>query len=277
MPAPSGFVSWMGEALSTPEATGTGRPGRRRTACGFPAGHRPVASSGIGAPGCDAAAVGGAGVRAQLELERRCRTSTPRDTILLLQPERPAGRARVQRSAGEVLRVQICESGLQAGAGAVARRRSRRSLTASGALACSRVTVAGVGVVPGAFKAGTGELVAGCYVSVKARVTRQVAPPVTEGSGGYHYRPDRRPLPVEGYGYGILPQIEGEAHGVVAAVGRSIGTLPRFAGQADAAAGAAGSSTARLTVKAAALGNAVARGRGFRHDREIRGCRGRAA
>ena len=38
--------------------------------------------------------------------------------------------------------------------------------------------------------------------------------------GGAHY-PRRRPLPVYGVGYGILPQLWGEAHGVVGVAGKS--------------------------------------------------------
>ena len=33
--------------------------------------------------------------------------------------------------------------------------------------------------------------------------------------GGAYYRPPLRPAPVYGVGYGILPQLEGEAHGTV--------------------------------------------------------------
>jgi hypothetical protein len=50
--------------------------------------------------------------------------------------------------------------------------------------------------------------------------------------GGARYR-QRRPLPVYGIGHGILPQLEGEAHGVV---------------------GVAGQSAAQVLVRAAAIG-----------------------
>src|SRR5262245_36457468 len=39
--------------------------------------------------------------------------------------------------------------------------------------------------------------------------------------GGVYY-PRRKPFLVEGYGYGVLPQLEGEAFGVVGVVGSSI-------------------------------------------------------
>src|SRR5262245_15640231 len=48
--------------------------------------------------------------------------------------------------------------------------------------------------------------------------------PVT---GGGWVRPPR-PFPVEGYGFGVLPELEGEAHGVVAVVGAGLGELPRL-------------------------------------------------
>src|SRR4029453_4215823 len=41
-----------------------------------------------------------------------------------------------------------------------------------------------------------------------------VAIPIPIPISGGVFRP-RRPEPVEGYGYGILPRVEGEAHGVV--------------------------------------------------------------
>jgi hypothetical protein len=37
--------------------------------------------------------------------------------------------------------------------------------------------------------------------------------------GGARHYPPPRPLPVEGVGYGVLPQLEGEAHGTVGAAG----------------------------------------------------------
>ena len=37
-------------------------------------------------------------------------------------------------------------------------------------------------------------------------------------AGGAYY-PPRRPSPVIGYGYGVLPQLEGEGHGVVGRAG----------------------------------------------------------
>ena len=73
-------------------------------------------------------------------------------------------------------------------------------------------------------------------------------------SGGAYYRP-LRPFPVEGIGYGILPQLEGEAHGIVILAGAGVGALPGLVGTAAGAVGAAGRSTARLVLRAAASGN----------------------
>jgi hypothetical protein len=44
-------------------------------------------------------------------------------------------------------------------------------------------------------------------------------PAVEVAPGGAHY-PRRRPLPIVGVGYGILPQLWGEAHGVVGTVAK---------------------------------------------------------
>jgi hypothetical protein len=45
-------------------------------------------------------------------------------------------------------------------------------------------------------------------------------PAITYG-GGYYWRP----LPVVGVGYGVLPQLVGEAHGVVGVAGDGVGAL----------------------------------------------------
>lgn len=39
--------------------------------------------------------------------------------------------------------------------------------------------------------------------------------------GGGRYYPRLRPFPIEGVGYGILPELEGEAHGIVGVAGQS--------------------------------------------------------
>src|SRR6185436_5234382 len=72
-----------------------------------------------------------------------------------------------------------------------------------------------------------------------------VFPEIVAVPGGAHY-PRRRLLPVIGVGYGILPQLGGEAHGVVGAVGAGVGTLPGLVGEAAGSAGVAGRSTAQL-------------------------------
>jgi hypothetical protein len=70
---------------------------------------------------------------------------------------------------------------------------------------------------------------------------------VVVGGGGYH--PLERPLPVEGSGYGILPRLEGEAHGVV--VGVRVATPVRI----EPCPASAGIGAARLSIKAVAAGN----------------------
>lgn len=79
-----------------------------------------------------------------------------------------------------------------------------------------------------------------------------VQPPVISTGGGY-YRPPRRP-PIEGIGYGTLPELEGEAHGSVVAASIGAAMLRNLAGDAAGAVGVGGHSEARFTVKAAASG-----------------------
>lgn len=80
-----------------------------------------------------------------------------------------------------------------------------------------------------------------------------IAATVPVGGGGYYPRP--KPFPVEGVGYGILPELEGEAFGVVVVAGAGVGTLARLAGKATGTAGVAGRSAAQLVVRAAAIGS----------------------
>jgi hypothetical protein len=80
-----------------------------------------------------------------------------------------------------------------------------------------------------------------------------VAIPIPVPIPGGVFRP-RRPEPVEGYGYGILPQLEGEAFGAVGVVGEAVGTLPRTRGTADGSIGVAGRSAGQLVIRAAAVG-----------------------
>jgi hypothetical protein len=71
--------------------------------------------------------------------------------------------------------------------------------------------------------------------------------------GGAHYL-KRRPLPVIGTGFGILPQLEGEAFGTVIVSGTGVGTLAELEGEAAGSAGVIGRSAAQLVVRAAAVG-----------------------
>jgi hypothetical protein len=73
-------------------------------------------------------------------------------------------------------------------------------------------------------------------------------------------REQLRPDLVEGVGYAILPELKGEAHGVVAAVSTGAAVLRSLAGEAAGAAGAGGRGNAPLTVKAAARGALGAKG-----------------
>lgn len=65
-----------------------------------------------------------------------------------------------------------------------------------------------------------------------------------------------RPRPVVGYGYGVLPQLEGEGRGVVTVAGAGAGELPRLGGSAEGSVGVAGRSAAQLVLlRAAAIGD----------------------
>ena len=91
--------------------------------------------------------------------------------------------------------------------------------------------------------------------SVGGEVTGEVAPPIFVG-GGYWRPTAARPVAVEGIGYAILPEIEGEAHGLVGVAG--IGAASQSRGLVGAGAGAVGvdgRSAARLSIKAAAIGD----------------------
>lgn len=72
------------------------------------------------------------------------------------------------------------------------------------------------------------------------------------GGGGYYPRP--QPFPVVGVGYGILPQLTGEAHGVIVVAGDGEGALPSLVGEAAGSAGVVGRSAARLLVRGTAVG-----------------------
>jgi hypothetical protein len=71
---------------------------------------------------------------------------------------------------------------------------------------------------------------------------------------GGGYPPLLRPYPITGYGYGVLPQLEGEAFGTVIVAGRGLGRLPNLAGAADGTVGIAGRSQAQILVRAVAIG-----------------------
>src|SRR5580765_1633679 len=73
-------------------------------------------------------------------------------------------------------------------------------------------------------------------------------------------REQLRPDLVEGAGYGVLPELKGEAHGVVVAVSTGAAVLRSLAGEAAGAAGAGGQGNAPLTVKAVATGARGAKG-----------------
>jgi hypothetical protein len=72
--------------------------------------------------------------------------------------------------------------------------------------------------------------------------------------GGGGPPPEQRPFPVEGVGYGILPELEGEARGVVYVVGTGAGTFGELTGAASGTISAAGSADAQVALRGAAIG-----------------------
>lgn len=85
-----------------------------------------------------------------------------------------------------------------------------------------------------------------------------VAPPIFIGGGGFVA--PMRPHLVEGECFGILPRIEGEAHGIVANLATARGTLPSLAGELAGSIGTAGHSRWRLVVGATGGGHGGATG-----------------
>ena len=83
--------------------------------------------------------------------------------------------------------------------------------------------------------------------------------PVT---GGGIELPRRRPFPVVGIGYGVLPELEGEAYGVVTIAGSGASARPRLVGEAAGTVGSAGRAAAQLILlRAAAAGDCGQAGR----------------
>jgi hypothetical protein len=72
--------------------------------------------------------------------------------------------------------------------------------------------------------------------------------------GGGGPPPEQRPFPVESVGYGILPELEGDARGVVCVAGIGAGTLGELSGAASGTIGAAGNADAQVALRAVAIG-----------------------
>jgi len=105
---------------------------------------------------------------------------------------------------------------------------------------------------------GTVDEAAGALDQLDATVEAVEVP--VDGGGAY-YPPQQRPFPVVGRGYGILPQLEGEAHGVVGAVGKSAAQLLVRA-KAVGACGQVGTAAVTLSLAVAGKGVVGTRGNG---------------
>jgi hypothetical protein len=70
---------------------------------------------------------------------------------------------------------------------------------------------------------------------------------IAEPGGGYPPLVRRRPA-VVGFGYGILPDLEGEAFGAIGIIGRALGAVPRLGGAAAGVIGAAGRSAGQIGI-----------------------------
>jgi hypothetical protein len=86
-----------------------------------------------------------------------------------------------------------------------------------------------------------------------------VQPPIVISGGGSYY-PPLRPSPITGYGFGILPELAGEAHGVVGTAGIGAAMLRNPAGAAVGAVSARGHSEGQLRIRATARGARCSRG-----------------
>jgi hypothetical protein len=75
--------------------------------------------------------------------------------------------------------------------------------------------------------------------------------PIYGGAG----RPLPLPEPVFGVGFGILPQLEGEAFGAIIVAGAGVSALAELEGEATGTIGVAGRSAAQLVIRAAAIGD----------------------
>jgi len=78
----------------------------------------------------------------------------------------------------------------------------------------------------------------------------QVIPAIVEIPGGVYY-PRRRPRLVTGYGYGVLPELEGDAIGTVGAIGRALASFPKISSTAAGVIGAV--ATASGTFKSLSI------------------------
>jgi hypothetical protein len=74
---------------------------------------------------------------------------------------------------------------------------------------------------------------------------------VGEPGGGYYRR--QRPFPVEGFGDGLLPELEGEALGAVGVIGGGQGKIG-ISGAGTGTTGVAGRSAGQIVIRATAIG-----------------------
>ena len=111
----------------------------------------------------------------------------------------------------------------------------------------------------GAGIAITGTLAASEAADIAAFAGAIEAPPVLVGGGGY--RALWRPPVIIGVGVGVLPELVGEAHGIVTAAGTAAAAL-QLAGAADGTISVGGLGAALLQIDVTARGDVVALGVG---------------
>lgn len=134
-------------------------------------------------------------------------------------------------------------------------------IVATGSLAATEAAdqFAGTGEIAGADIVGALAASEGADVAAFAGQAEQPIIVVLPGGG---YRPPLHPPLITGVGFGILPALEGDAHGVVIAAGTAAAML-RLAGDANVTVSVIGYGVARLTsINAAALGDISTRGSG---------------
>ena len=102
----------------------------------------------------------------------------------------------------------------------------------------------------------------GILAGAREVIDADIIPAVIEvpAGGVAPYRPLRKPFLIVGYGYGVLPALDGEAIGTIGIAGRSLGSIAKLSSIAAGVHGAAGAATASLDLSMISKGAIGVRG-----------------